>query len=86
MSEAYEPAAEFEDPLAGRVRQEAYAALLRCLNNLEKEKREMILLAYYRGASREMLAAKFNAPVGSVKTWLHRGKLVPLAVRIVALV
>jgi RNA polymerase sigma-70 factor (ECF subfamily) len=33
----------------------------------------MILLAYYRGASREALATKFNAPVGTVKTWLRRG-------------
>ena len=32
----------------------------------------MILLAYYRGASREALAAKYKAPVGTVKTWLRR--------------
>jgi RNA polymerase sigma-70 factor, ECF subfamily len=72
LSEAYEPAADFEDPLAGRERQEAYAALLRCLTGLEPKMREMVLLAYYRGASRPALAAKFNIPVGTVKTWLRR--------------
>jgi RNA polymerase sigma-70 factor (ECF subfamily) len=73
MPEGFELADEFIDPLATRDRKEAYAALLRCLNGLEPEKREMILLAYYRGASREALATKFNAPVGTVKTWLRRG-------------
>ena len=72
MPEGFELADEFIDPLATRDRKEAYAALLRCLNGLEPEKREMILLAYYRGASREALATKFNAPVGTVKTWLRR--------------
>src|ERR1700760_2483456 len=56
MPEGFEPAAETEDPLAGRDRSEASAALLRCLGGLEPERREMILLAYYRGASREALS------------------------------
>ena len=33
---------------------------MRCLNALEPEKREMVLLAYYRGASREALAARIQ--------------------------
>jgi RNA polymerase sigma-70 factor (ECF subfamily) len=72
MPEGYEPAAEFIDPLASRDRQQSYAALMRCLNALEPDKREMILAAYYRGASREALAEKHKAPVGTVKTWLRR--------------
>ena len=68
----FEPAAESEDPLASRSRAESYAALMRCLAGLEPEKREMILLAYYRGASREALAARYQAPVGTIKTWLRR--------------
>ena len=73
MPDGFEPVAETEDPLASRDRSEVYQALLRCLGGLEADKREMILLAYYRGASRETLAAKYNAPVGTVKTWLRRG-------------
>ena len=72
MPDGFEPAAVSEDPLAGRERTEAYAALMRCLSALEPEKREMILAAYYRGASREALAARYQAPVGTVKTWLRR--------------
>ena len=51
-------------------RSEVYAALMRCLTRLKADKREMVLLAYYRGASREALAARYKAPVGTVKTWL----------------
>jgi RNA polymerase sigma-70 factor (ECF subfamily) len=72
MPEGFEPRAETEDPLASRDRTEAYAALMRCLARLEGDKRDMVLLAYYRGASREALSARYNAPVGTVKTWLRR--------------
>jgi RNA polymerase sigma-70 factor (ECF subfamily) len=68
----FEPAGESEDPLASRERSQSYAALLRCLDRLEPDKRAMVLAAYYRGASREALAARYNAPVGTVKTWLRR--------------
>lgn len=60
-------------PLAERERSEGLQALLRCLAGLELEKRQIILLAYYRGMSREALAARFGRPVATVKTWLHRG-------------
>ena len=72
MPEGFELAAETEDPLASRMRSEAYAALMRCLNTLAPDKRDLVLLAYYRGASREALAARVKAPVGTVKTWLRR--------------
>lgn len=72
MPAGFEPAAPNEDPLESRSRSETYAALMRCLNGLEPDKREMILAAYYRGASRETLASRYNAPVGTVKTWLRR--------------
>jgi len=32
----------------------------------------VVLLAYYRGMSREALAKRFNHPVATIKTWLHR--------------
>jgi RNA polymerase sigma-70 factor (ECF subfamily) len=67
-----EPAAEEIDPLAGRERSEKLAALVSCLQALDEEKREAVLLAYYRGSSREALAARFGRPVPTLKTWLHR--------------
>lgn len=72
MPEGYEPAAETGHPLDGQERSEALQALLACLSSLDKEKREIVLLAYYRGMSREALASRYNHPVATIKTWLHR--------------
>ncbi|THD12441.1 RNA polymerase subunit sigma-70, partial [Anoxybacillus ayderensis] len=35
-------------------------------------RQKLVLLAYYNGWSREQLAAKFETPVNTVKTWLRR--------------
>ncbi|HLW90413.1 MAG TPA: sigma-70 family RNA polymerase sigma factor [Roseiarcus sp.] len=72
LSEGFDPPAEETDPLASRDRSERLAALLRCLDALDPEKRKIVLLAYYRGASREALAKKFDHPVPTIKTWLRR--------------
>jgi RNA polymerase sigma-70 factor, ECF subfamily len=70
--EGFEPAAEEIDPLAARERSEGLSALVDCLKGLEDEKRSIVLLAYYRGLSREALAKRFGRPVPTIKTWLHR--------------
>jgi RNA polymerase sigma-70 factor (ECF subfamily) len=72
MPEGFEPAAEPQDPLAGRERSESLKQLLACLDKLEPQKRQMVMLAYYRGASRDALAQRYEAPVPTIKTWLHR--------------
>ncbi len=72
LCEGFEPAADEVDPLASRERSEALAALLDCLKTLDDEKRGILLLAYYRGLSREALAKRFGRPVPTIKTWLHR--------------
>ena len=72
MQEGFEPAAEEIDPLGSRDRSERLAALMRCLSQLDPEKRQIVLLAYYRGASREALSKRFERPVPTIKTWLHR--------------
>ena len=50
-------------------------ALIHCLQRLNPQVREAIMLAYYEGLSREELAVRLAMPVGSVKTWLRRGSL-----------
>jgi len=70
--EGFEPAADEIDPLAARERSEGLAALVDCLKALDEEKRSAVLLAYYRGLSREALAKRFGRPVPTIKTWLHR--------------
>jgi RNA polymerase sigma-70 factor (ECF subfamily) len=72
LPESFEPAADEVDPLAARERSEGLAALLNCLQALDEEKRAVVLLAYYRGSSREALARRFGRPVPTIKTWLHR--------------
>jgi RNA polymerase sigma-70 factor (ECF subfamily) len=70
--EGFEPAAEEIDPLAARERSEGLTRLVDCLKGLDEEKRAIVLLAYYRGSSREALAKRFGRPVPTIKTWLHR--------------
>jgi RNA polymerase sigma-70 factor (ECF subfamily) len=52
---------------------EAGLALQRCLDVLEPVQRSMIVSAYCEGMSREELAGRHERPVGTVKSWLHRG-------------
>jgi RNA polymerase sigma-70 factor, ECF subfamily len=73
MPGGFEPAAQEVDPLAARDRSERLAALLECLRGLGDERREAVLLAYYRGFSRDALARRFDKPVPTIKTWLRRG-------------
>ena len=47
-------------------------ALGECLQRLEDIQRQCVLLAYHEGWSREDLAERFERPVGTIKTWLHR--------------
>jgi RNA polymerase sigma factor (sigma-70 family) len=47
-------------------------ALRRCLDGLEEEARNCVILAYCQGYSREELAERFGRPVGTIKTLLYR--------------
>jgi RNA polymerase sigma-70 factor (ECF subfamily) len=68
-------AAETEDPLARRQMTDELKRLLACVGTLEPERQRLVLLAYYNGWSREQLAAKLDAPVSTIKTWLRRSLL-----------
>jgi RNA polymerase sigma factor (sigma-70 family) len=48
-------------------------ALRRCLDTVEPKVREMIVLAYCDGYSRDELAGRYASPANTIKTWLHRG-------------
>ncbi|WP_034491274.1 sigma-70 family RNA polymerase sigma factor [Afifella pfennigii] len=47
-------------------------ALRHCLDGLETQARETVVLAYCYGFSREELAQRYARPIGTIKTWLHR--------------
>jgi RNA polymerase sigma factor (sigma-70 family) len=44
-----------------------------CLKRLDELHRHCIILAYCGGYSRDELATRFERPVNTIKTWLHRG-------------
>jgi len=71
-SDAMDVAAETPDPLAGREFSEELKRLLACMGKLDGERQRLVLLAYYSGWTREQLAAKFEKPVNTIKTWLRR--------------
>ena len=59
-------------PLDGAEQCDALRRLKACLDGLEPDRRQMILLAYYTGLSRDELAQRFATPVNTIKTWPHR--------------
>ena len=72
MPDGFDLPSDAEDAFDALERSDRLKALMACLNALDKDRRDLILLAYYRGLSREALAQRFERPVAPVKTWLHR--------------
>ena len=72
LGDAMDIPADLDHPMDGLERSDSFKALLRCLNTLDPERRDILLLAYYRGLSRDALAKRFNHPTATIKTWLHR--------------
>jgi RNA polymerase sigma-70 factor (ECF subfamily) len=70
--EAMDIAADVPNPLAAREMTEDLQRLMACLGRLDAERKELVLLAYYNGLSREQLAARLAKPVSTIKTWLRR--------------
>jgi RNA polymerase sigma-70 factor (ECF subfamily) len=50
----------------------ALIQLKRCLDQLPADRRELLLLAYYNGLSREELAQRATKPVATIKSTLRR--------------
>lgn len=65
----YERIAEDRDREADMINA---ASLRHCLNEIDEQARTCVLLAYYEGHSREELSQRFDRPVNTIKTWLHR--------------
>ncbi len=70
--EALEVEQEGLSPLDSAQQSEELRRLQECLQGLDPERREIVLLAYYNGLSRDELAQRFAHPVATIKTWLHR--------------
>lgn len=59
-------------PLKALELSQDMSRLSRCLDQLEPQRKEIVLQAYLHGASREELSQRFGHPVATIKTWLHR--------------
>ncbi len=48
------------------------SALRRCLEQLDAERRDVVVLAYVHGLSHGELAGRLGVPLGTVKSWVRR--------------
>jgi len=51
------------------------AQLEHCLEGLEPKRRSLIRAAFFDGLTYEELAARIEAPLGTIKSWIRRGLL-----------
>ncbi|HEV7474323.1 MAG TPA: sigma-70 family RNA polymerase sigma factor [Pyrinomonadaceae bacterium] len=63
----------FSDALTDSVRAEQQAVVRRALQELPEEQRTTLLLAYFDGLTQSEIAAKLNAPLGTIKTRMRSG-------------
>lgn len=63
------------DPMDDLLSRDNASNLWRCLGELEPRQARVLLDAYCYGYTHEELAARYDAPVGTVKSWLRRGLL-----------
>jgi RNA polymerase sigma-70 factor, ECF subfamily len=61
-----------DNPAANRERSDELRRLDACLDGLEAERKEIVLLVYYHGMTREQISNRFKLPAATVKTWLRR--------------
>lgn len=50
-------------------------ALAQCIEELDPDKRKVVLLAFVAGYSHTQVAERLDVPIGTVKAWIRRGLL-----------
>jgi RNA polymerase sigma-70 factor (ECF subfamily) len=61
-----------ESTFADHESNEDHLRLLACLDRLEPDRREVVVLAYHYGMTREEIAHRTNRPVATVQAWLRQ--------------
>lgn len=61
------------NPIGDHEQQEEHHRLLACLDRLGPDMKEVVVLAYYYGMTREEIARRTNRPVATVQAWLRQG-------------
>ena len=73
--EVFGIADEEEQPLERVEKSQQLRRLSQCLEALDRDRREVVLLAYREGMSREALGQRFSRPPATIKSWLRRSLL-----------
>ena len=68
-------ARELPQPEAALTRLPETSALRRCLEQLDPDRRQAVVLAYAHGFSHGELAGRLGVPLGTVKSWVRRALL-----------
>jgi len=74
----YEPedrADDAPDALTRLVSTAEGAALHRCMDQLDEDRRRLVVMAFVDGLSHSELAQRLNVPLGTVKSWIRRSLL-----------
>lgn len=67
-----EMASEEDDPETILSKLSDARALKHCLERLEPEKRELVLMAFVKGLTHGELAGQLGMPLGTIKSWIRR--------------
>jgi RNA polymerase sigma factor (sigma-70 family) len=67
-----EVASEDDDPETILSKLSDARALKHCLEKLEPQRRELVMLAFVKGLTHGELAGRLNMPLGTIKSWIRR--------------
>ena len=68
-----ERADDTPDPFEMTAQNNELKALLSCMERLNPDQRQCLLMAYYYGYTHEEISERMSTPVGTVKSWIRRG-------------
>lgn len=72
---AHEPTPPAPDPATGYARRMLRKDVAAALTALAPQQREVVELAYFEGLSQSEIAARLEAPLGTVKSWTRQALL-----------
>ncbi len=61
------------DPFELTAQSGELKALLGCMEKLNPDQRQCLLMAYYYGYTHEEISQRMTTPIGTVKSWIRRG-------------
>ena len=74
-TEPFDEASEEDDPETVVLKLGEASRLRACLEKLEPQRRQAIVLAYSNGLSHGELAGRLGIPLGTIKSWIRRSML-----------